>query len=241
MRKIFLSGALVCLLAPTASALTVPSDGSDGAFTPGASLEVDLSLAADAAWDSPGSGNGVYDGDEWAVVFKFTSVDVPSGVNVTFLNHPKRAPVVWLVQGDVNIAGLVDLSGAGQTGTANIPSESGPGGHRGGAGKPSEQISGSGGFGPGGGGFGNPAGGGSHGSQAEGATAGAPYGNQEAVPLIGGSGGGSRTTTNSGGGAGGGAILIVAGPTEVQPAPTPAAGAVGPFASWRKPSKEPAR
>jgi hypothetical protein len=28
--------------------------------------------------------------DQWAVVFKYSSVDIPAGVNVTFKNHPRR-------------------------------------------------------------------------------------------------------------------------------------------------------
>ena len=121
---------------------TVPSDGSDGAFAPTSDVEIDLSLAATGPWTQMSTdpmnglgGPGVYDDSVWAVVFKYSSVDVPAGVTVTFKNHDSRAPVVWLVQGDVTIAGSVVLSGE----HANLPgsfepmyAEPGPGGFRGG-------------------------------------------------------------------------------------------------------------
>ena len=37
---------------------------------------------------------------------------------VTFKNHPTYVPVVWLVQGNVSIAGTLRLSG--QNGTGNV-------------------------------------------------------------------------------------------------------------------------
>jgi len=98
--------------------INVPSDGSDGAFNPTANVEVDLSQAVTGApgvwgepWLQPGTGTGVYDADKWAVVFKYSSVNIPSGVTVTFKNHASRAPVVWLVQGNTTIAGTVNLDG----------------------------------------------------------------------------------------------------------------------------------
>jgi hypothetical protein len=53
----------------------------------------------------------VYDADKWAVVFKYTSVNILGGKKLTFKNHATRAPVVWLVSGNVTISGTVDLSG----------------------------------------------------------------------------------------------------------------------------------
>ncbi len=175
------------------------SDGSDGAFNPAPSIEIDLDLAATGTWDmpSPVAGQGVYDPQQWAVVFKYTTIDIPAGITVTFKNHRSGAPVVWLAQGDVIILGAVNLSGERGHHSNESPyfSEGGPGAFGG------ARISNSGGFGPAGGetslfdGFcGNYVG---------------RYGNDEILPLIGGSGG-SRSTQNptSGGGAGGGAILI---------------------------------
>ena len=93
--------------------LSIPSDGSDGAFNPTTNVEIDLGLATTALWNSPGSGNGVYDTEKWAVVFKYSSVNIPAGVTVTFKNHPSYAPVVWLVQGNVTIAGELNLGKTG--------------------------------------------------------------------------------------------------------------------------------
>ncbi len=181
------------------------ADGSDGFFFPTTDTEVDLSLAVTRDWDmpSPVVGRGVYDPNKWAVVFKYTSVNIPAGVTVTFKNHPSGAPVVWLVQGAVTILGTVDLSG-GRGSDLRIFSVPGPGGFRGGVRYESA------GLGPGGGFY--PAVYYSHGSYGDPGTAtsgGTPpptYGNARLIPLIGGSGGSSHP--NGGGGAGGGAILI---------------------------------
>ncbi len=175
--------------------LSIPSDGSDGAFNPTTNVEIDLGLATTALWNSPGSGNGVYDADKWAVVFKYSSVNIPAGVTVTFKNHPTYAPVVWLVQGNVTIAGELNLDGKtpivddaiGQL----VPAEPGPGGYRGG---PKGPIGTGSGLGPGGG----------NGKNYGEALFSSAYGNPQVIPLIGGSGGGQRWA----GGGGGGAILI---------------------------------
>lgn len=179
--------------------LTIPSDGSDGAFNPSANVEIDLGLATTALWTAPGSGNGVYDAEKWAVVFKYSSVNIPAGVKVTFKNHPTYAPVVWLVQGNVTIAGELNLDGksGGAAGSieALIPAEPGPGGFRGGATGPS----GSGhGYGPGGSGAG----------QVNGARYDSVYGNPQIIPLVGGSGGAIAALGSRAGSAGGGAIAI---------------------------------
>lgn len=166
----------------------------------------------------------MYDPDKWAVVFRFSSVNIPSNVTVTFTNHPSRAPVVWLVSGTVTIAGTVSLNGAnGHAAGAPSLSEPGPGGFRGGRGNNGIASPQSGGFGPGGprntnsNGF--PAGGsygvaGLPGSSPN--SLGPGYGNASVLPLIGGSGGTGfirppgTVFGDAGGGAGGGAILIVA-------------------------------
>ena len=180
--------------------LTIPSDGSDGAFAPVANVEIDLGLATTALWTAPGSGNGVYDPEKWAVVFKYSSVNIPAGVTVTFKNHPSYAPVVWLVQGDVTIAGELNLDGksGGVAGSveALIPAEPGPGGFRGGATGPSGSSTG---YGPGGGSAG--------GSGDVGKYASA-YGNPQIIPLVGGSGGANQAFSVRAGSGGGGAIAI---------------------------------
>ena len=94
--------------------LTIPSDGSDGIFAPTTSVEIDLSQATTGAWDASNAatpGKGRYDATKWAIVFKYNTVSIPAGVTVTFKNHPSRAPVVWLVSGNVTIAGTVVTPG----------------------------------------------------------------------------------------------------------------------------------
>lgn len=197
--------AIFMVAALSAAALAdidVGSDGSDGVFHPLTDVTIDLALAATASWDTPSpvAGQGVYDPHEWAVVFKYSSITIPAGVTVRFTNHPSRAPVVWLSQGDVVIAGTVNLDGASSTGA--IPpsyAEPGPGGFRGGR-RDVGGTSGSNGLGPGGGAF----------PQWDGRYAG-HYGNDAILPLIGGSGG--RGGSWHSGGAGGGAILIGANTT----------------------------
>ena len=140
------------------------------------------------------------------VVFKYTSVTVDEGTTLSFSNHPSRAPVVWLVSGDVTISGTVSLDGQNyQAAPAN--SEPGPGGFRGGSGTYATGVIAGAGFGPGGGGRVGTAGyPGSYGTQGNGGPL--PYGNQSLIPLIGRSGGGSDPETTFAGGAGGGAILV---------------------------------
>jgi len=214
MVKTVLVCSVVLLLSSSAvlGLINVPSDGSDGVFNPTASVEVDLSQAVTGTWNQPGNGKGVYDPDKWAVVFKYSSVDIPAGVTVTFRNRPTYAPVVWLVQGDVTIQGTVNLNGQGYFAGSSSPAlttEPGPGGYRGGCKKVPSGPTGGGGSGPGGAGF---LAGGSYGTQS-GSGGGPTYGNAGVVPLIGGSGGGGRSEGDPTGGAGGGALLIAAAGT----------------------------
>jgi plastocyanin len=212
-------------LAHAVSALTIPSDGSDGTFAPSANIVMDLSKAVTGTWDQPGNGNGTYDPNQWAVVFKFSSVNIPAGVTVTFTNHPSRAPVIWLVQGAVSVAGTVSLNGqAGHAGNLlRSFAEPGPGGFRGGRGSDAA-TPGSGGLGPGASSYGitsnHASSGAGYGTAGQTAfttwgglapgTAGSTYGNEGVFPLIGGSGaaGSADDASGKGGGAGGGAILI---------------------------------
>jgi plastocyanin len=181
--------------------------GADGEFQPtGAVHEVDLALATSAPWDSatPANDHGVYDGTQWAVVFKFRSVQIPAGTTVRFKNHPSHAPVVWLVDGDVTIDGTLVLDGQDGLRTDAF-TEPGPGGFRGGIGVIRSRTTS--GFGPGGGDSGNWGGGGAFGTVATGSQV--TYGNADLIPLVGGSGGGGYANGDiRGGGAGGGAILI---------------------------------
>ena len=195
---------------PAQAAISVPgADGTDGALHITEDTVIDLSQAVTGTWDddnTANSGKGVYDAEKWAVVFKYTSVTVDEGTTLSFSNHPSRAPVVWLVSGDVTINGTVSLDGQYyQAAPAN--SEPGPGGFRGGSGTYASGVWAGAGFGPGGGGRAGDAGyPGSYGTKGYGAPS--PYGNQSLIPLIGGSGASSDPQTHVSGGAGGGAILI---------------------------------
>jgi len=102
-----LTVALLLAAALSQAAIDIPgADGSDGSLHVGANTIIDLSKAPSATWDTASSpsgnngsnaGNGVYDPTQWAVVFKYASVTVEAGATLTFVNHPTRAPVVWLV------------------------------------------------------------------------------------------------------------------------------------------------
>lgn len=184
-------GILVAIL-PFIAFGDIPSgsDGSDGDLVITKDTTIDLGKASTGAWDADNTGNssnGVYDNDKWAVVFKFNSVSIAAGATVRFLNHPSRAPVVWLVKGNALINGTILLDG--QNGSFDghpFGTEGGPGGFRG--------MNTDRGLGPGGG---------ANGTYSE------SYGNPQIQPLIGGSGSGAGFAWD--GGAGGGAILIVAG------------------------------
>ncbi len=245
--RMFLSLGLLMLLTAPASALAPPastgseqpdvggdpggppedarfysgSDGSDGAFNPLTDVEIDLALAATAPWDTPSPvpGQGVYDPDQWAVVYKFTTIDIPADVTVTFKQHPSGAPVVWLASGDVNIDGWVNLDGEDGAWYTEPPglAEPGPGGFAGGRRAAYEHgLKPTAGGGPGGPNlvasiFG--ARGGGYGTVGGGSTGGGTYGNVSILPSIGGSGGTTGDTSSSqcgDNGAGGGAILIAA-------------------------------
>lgn len=191
--------------------IVVPgADGADGSLAITTDTVIDLATA------------GTYESDDWAVVFRYASVVVDAATTLSFTNHPRKAPVVWLVNGDVTINGTLDLSGAAGDYPPTL-AEPGPGGFSGGMGQKIGTVLASGGYGPGGGpsvsvaytyhgGFG-----GSYGTKGQEWNDGDmatrdPYGNASLVPLIGGSGGGGQTGGDNriGGGAGGGAILIAA-------------------------------
>lgn len=214
MQKLSLKAILpaVALLAGASShaAITIPgADGSDGALNITQPTLIDLSQAVPGTWNAnnaANAGKGIFDADKWAVVFKYSSVDIAVGKAVTFKNHPSGAPVVWLVSGDVNLgnSAVVLLNGSiAQGGSeSDKPTEPGPGGFRGGSSGSTYTLRGPG-FGPGASNF-YP----SYGDAGL-SPAGPTYGNVQILPLIGGSGGAGQAATQSGG-AGGGAILVAA-------------------------------
>ena len=73
-------------------------------------------------------------------IFNFTTINIPSGVTVTFTRNASNTPVTFLATGDVTIAGTIDISGQnGEDGNSgNVPAgaggKGGPGGFDGGYG-----------------------------------------------------------------------------------------------------------
>jgi len=178
------------------------SDGSDGPFNPTTSTTINMATHP----------NGIY---------QYTSVNVPSGVTVTFAPNVNDTPVVWLVQGDVVINGTVDLSGggpgypySGASFTAGVGGPGGRGGGNNGDNATSGQGSGGGGVGPGSGGLGGNASYGTAGDNPSGCgSPGSIYGNNFLIPLLGGSGGGGSPDYA---GAGGGGAILIASSTTIQ-------------------------
>jgi hypothetical protein len=193
---LILAAAMSAFVPSLFAQLNIPSDGSDGDLVISNDTVIDLGQAVTGNWDDNNTahaGNGIYDPTKWAVVFKYSSVFIANGATLTFSNHPTHAPVVWLVSGNVTNNGTISLDGHSISLNTTEPAEPGPGGFRG-------ATTYMYGFGPGGGY-----------SQVGFYSTGNPYGNEQIVPLIGGSGGWSSYTYNGGGG--GGAILIAASGT----------------------------
>ena len=214
MRKMLLFVGLLFGGVSTFAGITVPgADGSDGVLHITSNTVIDLSLAVTDSWDADNSANagqGVYDSEKWAIVFKYSNVTIDQNCTLTFSNHPANPPVVWLVSSNVVISGTIDISGKTghpSSGAAyfSIP---GPGGFGGGAAFAQNGNPAGFGFGAGGVKFGTRT------TQTSYAEYGSEtydylaYGNPEVIPLIGGSGG--RSYSSYGGGAGGGGLLIAA-------------------------------
>lgn len=169
------------------------SNGSLGAFAPGASITVAL----------PTDG-----------ILNYTTVTIPAGVIVTLTPNAANTPVTMLATGDVTIAGALRVDGtSGVTGSPTISGtpalnavgRGGPGGFNGGLGgtRGLANTLGSAGLGPGGG---------APTTGPNGGTYGAPSTVVSLLPLFGGSGGGGAnadtTFSGSSGGGGGGAIVL---------------------------------
>ena len=188
----FFAASLLLLPLSARGQVNSGSNGSDGAFNPTQSVEIDMA-------DHP---DGIY---------HYTSVNIPPGVTVTFKPNAANTPVVWLLQGDCVINGTVNVAGNANSGA--VGGVGGPGGYGGGsAASPNSQA----GEGPGGGSGGNFAQI-SWTNWGSIAVAGSySYGNSYLLPLLGGSGGGGMVYSdyrpglsgNWGGGGGGGAILV---------------------------------
>jgi hypothetical protein len=188
---------LVVLFVPwlvQAQTVNSGSNGSDGAFNPTTNTVINMA-------DHP---DGIY---------HYTSVNIPTGVNVSFIPNARNTPVVWLVQSNVVIGGVVDVSG--KNGAGAIGGSGGPGAGAGGSAGSAPTA----GQGPGGGGAGGGEGGGGSFGTAGGmkggcsscGMAGHVYGNQFLVPMLAGSGGGGGVGSNAGGGGGGGLLIVASG------------------------------
>lgn len=177
----------------TAFAFTSGSTGSLGAFNPTVNTEVVL----------PEDG-----------ILNYTTVNIPTGVTVTFKKNASNTPVYILATGDVSISGTINLNG--YSGSSIYPGKGGNSGFEGGLGGnpidgsnpalPGGKGHGPGGGNPGavttdyfnyassaggGGGFGtNGANGGGQVTVSPGGTGGKSYANSKVIPMIGGSGGG---------------------------------------------------
>ncbi len=166
---------LALALLPVHAQVNSGSDGHDGAFNPTTNTVINMA-------DHP---DGIY---------HYTSVNIPAGVTVSFLPNANNSPVVWLVQSDCVIEGVVNVNGQNSSGANG--GLGGSGGYRGGSGVNPPTF----GQGPSGGAVGED---GSFSS-----------GNSFLIPLFGGSGGGGNywayERAPMGGGGGGGAILIAA-------------------------------
>lgn len=118
-----MSAGLALMSASAQAAFVSGSTGADGAFSPTVNTEVVL----------PPSG-----------ILNYTTVNIPSGVVVTFKKNASNTPVVMLASGNVTIAGGVNLigtdgkatgaAGGGVLGDDGIPGVGGPGGYDGGRG-----------------------------------------------------------------------------------------------------------
>ncbi|TAK07106.1 MAG: hypothetical protein EPO39_07295 [Candidatus Manganitrophaceae bacterium] len=193
-KSILFSALVISLIPPLfaqAQTFNSGSTGADGVFSP----------ATNTVLTMPPDG-----------VFNFTTINIPSGVSVTFNPNAANTPVTLLASGDITIAGVINVNGStGQTRTGVIFSPGGaggPGGFSGGDGGigGATPIPGSAGRGPGGG---------SPGINGSGQTSGT-YGTSTSfvslMPLFGGSGGGggSAFSSNGGGGGGGGGAILIA-------------------------------
>ncbi len=180
------------------------SNGHDGVLNPTANLVIDMA-------DHP---DGIY---------QYVSVNIPTGVTVSFKPNSANTPVTWLIQESCTVAGAVAISGMNLADrNATIGGPGGYGGGRGPLGAGAEMPEA--GQGPGGGrvssellGGGNASFGTAGEAMGSQSAAGDTYGNDFLLPLIGGSGGaGGRFLFEAGhpyaagGAGGGGAILLVA-------------------------------
>lgn len=116
--------AATCVLTAHAQTFNSGSTGADGALNPTVNTEIQL----------PESG-----------ILNYTSINIPTGVTVSFRRNTLNTPVVLLVQGNVTVAGRIHVNATGSSadvGSAGDgvqaddgnPGRGGPGGFDGGRG-----------------------------------------------------------------------------------------------------------
>ena len=193
----FVGLAAFCLALP-AFAYESGSSGADGAFTPAADVQIDV----------PADG-----------ILHYTTINIASGVTVTFRRNASNTPVFLLATGDVTIEGVLDVSGTSGTQDATgdflaLGGLGGPGGSGGGSAAAQGGLFGLGpGAGAGGqgctqGGGASPVGAGHKGAACPcGRPGGQPVASVGWRLMSGGAGGGAA---NDGGGGGGGGVLVLA-------------------------------
>ena len=193
MKKLILSLMTISLLILNTSAhatFVSGSTGTLGAFNPTTNTVVAL----------PSDG-----------ILNYTTINIPSGITVTFTKNAANTPVYMLASGDVVIGGTINISGSNSSLT--VSGTGGPGGWDGGYPGLTTSPSGSG-LGPGGGSPGGAGGGfGTAGGVYYSGVGGVTYGNARMLPLTGGSGGGGSDwngTDGNGSGSGGGGAIVVA-------------------------------
>lgn len=118
------------------------------------------SLGEDGPLTPTGTGTFFVDLPETGVL-KYTTINIPQNLTVKFRRNTSNTPVVLLVQGSVNIAGTIDVSGDDAPGAGSAsgsvladdaqPGKGGPGGYDGGWGGARGAQFGGQGLGPGGG------------------------------------------------------------------------------------------
>ena len=203
---------------------TLPCFAANGIFTSGSNGSdgaLNLTTAGIIDFDPKALGLDK-DGDN---VFHFTTINIAQGVTVRMTAMHFDGPVYWLATGDVNIAGVIDVSGEDglifQSALERRYSIPGPGGYPGalpsspdgkfysglgpGGGEAYKGCSGPNPMSGGGAGFAKLGEDSTYGQDGIKPKGGSVYGNTMLVPLLGGSGGGGSL---GGGGAGGGVILI---------------------------------
>ncbi|MBI5103054.1 MAG: hypothetical protein HZB33_14660 [Nitrospirae bacterium] len=177
-----------------ALAFTSGSTGADGPFNPTTNTEVVL----------PPDG-----------ILNYTTVNIPTGVTVTFKKNANNTPVYMLATGDITISGTISVNGG--NGSTIYPGIGGPGGYDGGYGGTLATY-GSNGMGPNGGAGGVGWYGWAYGNVG---GSGSITTNDRVIPSVGGSGGGGGGGANAGysgfggGGGGGAGALLIASSTKV--------------------------